>query len=70
MRGQAVPNAEHQFGTSTAKGNTTVTLGLILLIIGLIVNTGLPLVTIGIILIVVGLILNLVPLGGRRIRVW
>ena len=47
-----------------------VTLGLILLIIGLIVNTGLPLTTIGIILIVVGLILNLIPLGGKRIRVW
>ncbi|WP_282005713.1 hypothetical protein [Propioniciclava sinopodophylli] len=47
-----------------------VTLGLILLIVGLLVNTGLPLTTIGIILIVVGLILNLVPLGGRKIRVW
>lgn len=41
-----------------------VTLGVILLIIGLLVNTGLPLTTIGIILIVVGLILNLVPIGG------
>ncbi len=47
-----------------------VALGLILLLIGLFVNTGLPLTTIGIILIVVGLILNLVPMGGRRIRVW
>lgn len=47
-----------------------VTLGLILLIVGLLVNTGLPLTTIGIILIVVGLILNLVPLGGKKIRVW
>ncbi|QLQ16750.1 MAG: hypothetical protein HZY73_15055 [Micropruina sp.] len=47
-----------------------VALGLILLIIGLLVNTGLPLTTIGIILIIVGLVLNLVPFGGRRIRVW
>ena len=47
-----------------------VTLGLILLIIGLIVNTGLPLTTIGLVLIVVGLILNFIPLGGKRIRVW
>ena len=46
-----------------------VTLGIILLIIGLLVNTRLPLTTIGIILIVVGLILNLVPLGGKRIQV-
>ncbi len=47
-----------------------VTLGNILLIIGLLVNTGLPLTTIGIVLIVIGLILNLVPMGGKRIRVW
>lgn len=47
-----------------------ISLGVILLIIGLLVNTGLPLTYIGIILIVVGLILNLVPIGGKRIRVW
>lgn len=47
-----------------------VTLGIILVIIGLLVNTGLPLTTIGIVLIVIGLILNLVPMGGKRIRVW
>lgn len=47
-----------------------ITLGVILLIVGLLVNTGLPLTTIGIILIVVGLVLNLVPIGGKRIRVW
>ncbi len=47
-----------------------VTLGIILLIIGLLVNTGLPLTTIGVVLIVIGLILNLVPMGGKRIRVW
>lgn len=47
-----------------------ITLGIILLIIGLLVNTGLPLTYIGLVLIVIGLILNLVPIGGRRIRVW
>lgn len=47
-----------------------ITLGVILLLIGLLVNTGLPLTYIGIVLIVIGLILNLVPLGGKRIRVW
>ncbi len=47
-----------------------ITLGVILLVIGLLVNTGLPLTYIGIVLIVIGLILNLVPLGGKRIRVW
>ena len=47
-----------------------ISLGVILLIIGLLVDTGLPLTYIGIILIVVGLILNLVPIGGKRIRVW
>ena len=47
-----------------------ISLGVILLIIGLLVNTGLPLTTIGIALIVIGLILNLVPIGGKRIRVW
>ncbi|MDN5571742.1 MAG: hypothetical protein L0G22_10920 [Propionibacteriaceae bacterium] len=47
-----------------------VSLGVILLIIGLLVDTGFPLTTIGIILIVVGLILNLVPIGGNRIRVF
>lgn len=47
-----------------------VSLGVIPLIIGLLVDTGFPLTTIGIILIVVGLILNLVPIGGNRIRVF
>ena len=27
-------------------------------------------VTLGIILLIIGLILNLVPMGGKRIRVW
>lgn len=46
-----------------------VTLGLVLLIIGLVI--GMPvLTTIGIILIVVGLILNLVPMGGSTRRIW
>lgn len=48
-----------------------VTLGVILLVVGLLVNTGLPLVTIGIILIVLGLILNFVPIrNGKGIRVF
>lgn len=50
--------------------NIMVTLGIILLIIGLLVDTGLPLTYIGLALIVIGLILNLVPMGGKRIRVW
>jgi len=46
-----------------------VTLGLVLLIIGLVI--GVPvLTTIGIILIVVGLIVNLVPMGGSTRRIW
>ena len=47
-----------------------ISLGVILLIVGLLVGTLKILVTIGIILIVVGLILNLVPIGGSRRRVW
>ena len=46
-----------------------VTLGLVLLIIGLVI--GVPVLTmIGIILIVVGLIVNLVPMGGSTRRIW
>ena len=44
-----------------------VSLGVILLIIGLLVDTGFPLTTIGIILIVVGLLLTLLPIGGHRL---
>ncbi|MGV8845598.1 hypothetical protein [Tessaracoccus sp.] len=47
-----------------------ISLGIILLIVGLLVSTLKVLVTIGAILIVVGLILNLVPIGGSRRRVW
>lgn len=48
-----------------------VTLGIILLIIGLLVNTGLPLTTIGIILIVVGLLLNFLPIrDGKGVRIF
>lgn len=48
-----------------------ISLGVILLIIGLFFSTGLPLTQIGIVLIIVGLILNLVPLrGGKPIRVF
>lgn len=46
-----------------------ITLGLILLIIGLIAKMSV-LWTIGLVLIVVGLILNLVPIGGTRRRVF
>lgn len=46
-----------------------IVLGVILLIIGLVVDISI-LVTIGIILAVVGLILNLVPIGGNRRRVF
>ena len=46
-----------------------VILGLILLIIGLVVDISV-LVWIGAILLVVGLILNLVPIGGSTRRVW
>lgn len=46
-----------------------ITLGLILLIIGLIAKMSI-LWTIGLVLIVVGLILNLVPIRGTRRRVF
>lgn len=46
-----------------------ITLGLILLIIGLIAKISI-LWTIGLVLIVVGLVLNLVPIGGTRRRVF
>lgn len=46
-----------------------ITLGLILLIIGVIAKMSI-LWTIGLVLIVVGLILNLVPIGGTRRRVF
>ncbi len=47
-----------------------ITLGVILLIVGLIVDSLSVLVWIGAVLIVVGLILNLVPIGGTRRRVF
>lgn len=47
-----------------------VALGLILLLIGLLVEGASILVTIGLILLVVGLILNFVPIGGNSRRVW
>ena len=46
-----------------------VTLGLILLIIGLVASIP-ALTTIGFILLIVGLVLNLVPIGGTSRRVW
>lgn len=47
-----------------------IVLGVILLIIGLVVVSLKFLVTIGIILLVVGLVLNLVPIGGKRRRLY
>lgn len=47
-----------------------ITLGVILLIVGLLVDSLSILVTIGIILLVVGLVLNLLPIGGTRRRVY
>lgn len=47
-----------------------ISLGVILLIIGLLAASLKILVTIGIILLVVGLIVNLVPIGGTRRRVY
>lgn len=46
-----------------------IVLGLVLLIIGAVVNISV-LFTIGIILLLVGLVLNFVPMGGDRRRVW
>ena len=47
-----------------------ITLGIILLIVGLLVASLKVLLWIGLVLIVVGLILNFVPIGGSRRRVW
>lgn len=47
-----------------------ITLGVILLLVGLLLDVPAIITTIGIILIVVGLVLNLVPLGGTRRRVF
>jgi len=46
-----------------------ITLGLILLIIGLVAGIGI-LTTIGAILLLVGLVLNVVPIGGATRRVY
>lgn len=47
-----------------------ITLGVILLLVGLLLDVPAIITTIGIILIVVGLVLNLVPIGGSRRRVF
>lgn len=47
-----------------------IVLGVILLIVGLLVDSLSILTTIGIVLIVIGLILNLLPIGGTRRRVY
>ena len=46
-----------------------VLLGVILLIIGLLVDMPV-LVTVGLVLAIIGLVLNLVPIGGTRRRVF
>lgn len=46
-----------------------IALGVILLIVGLIIGSGL-LTTIGVVLALIGLVLNLVPIGGTTRRVW
>jgi len=45
-----------------------IVLGVILIVVGLLVESLKILLTIGVILLVVGLILNFVPIGGRRRR--
>ena len=47
-----------------------IVLGIILVIVGLVVASLHVLLTIGIILLVVGLVLNLVPIGGKRRRLY
>jgi hypothetical protein len=54
---------------SPGRENIVIVLGLILLIVGLVIDMGI-LTTIGAILLVVGLVLNFVPIGGSRRRVW
>lgn len=46
-----------------------VSLGVILLIVGLIIGAPV-LTTIGLVLILVGLLLNFVPMGGTTRRIW
>lgn len=46
-----------------------IALGIILVLIGWLASISV-LITIGIILIVIGLVLNLVPIGGKRYRVF
>ncbi|MEP6629692.1 MAG: hypothetical protein ABJA89_04440 [Lapillicoccus sp.] len=45
-----------------------IVLAIILIVVGLLVESLKILLTIGVILLVIGLILNFVPLGGRRRR--
>lgn len=52
------------------KGQDMVTLGIILVIIGFVVESLRILLTIGVILLVIGLVLNFVPIGGSRRRVF
>ncbi len=47
-----------------------IVLGIILIVLGLLINSLHVLLWIGIALLVVGLVLNLVPIGGTRRRVY
>lgn len=57
------------YGVLTERRRSMVTLGVILLIVGLIL--GPPVLTaLGAVLVVVGLVLNLMPIGGSTRRIW
>lgn len=47
-----------------------VSLGVLLIIIGLLLPGWGVLVTVGLVLFIAGLLVNFVPFGGRRYRVW
>lgn len=47
-----------------------ISLGIVLIIVGLLVDSLSILWTIGIALVVIGLVLNLIPIGGSTRRVW
>ncbi len=64
----AVPDLVVHVTMVTTKGAPMIVLGIILIIVGLLVESLKILLTIGVILLVVGLILNFVPIGGRRRR--
>lgn len=64
------PGADLGQTPAQREGAPLITLGVILLLVGLLLDVPAIITTIGIILIVVGLVLNLVPIGGSRRRVF